>query len=216
MDALARFVLDTRHHDMLAIVKGARNGLVYGAKIRFPHALVMSFLFRSGRYDVPTGRPPHKRSRADLSPRPVTATAAACCSFKDHAKFILTATRQHSFNLGKFVFIWKTLMLLQRRIEGKEKSHHAFVAGVIGGYIVFGPYNNINYQVRRLIYEWLDRARILTDADDLPASLPWRARLCCTSFRAFSSAWRASRPTRTASPRRRRRIRSLPRWSGAW
>jgi peroxisomal membrane protein 4 len=34
---------------LLAIVKGFRNGAVYGAKIRFPHALVMTFLFRGGR-----------------------------------------------------------------------------------------------------------------------------------------------------------------------
>lgn len=32
--------------DLLTIVKGFRNGLVYGAKIRLPHALVMTFLFR--------------------------------------------------------------------------------------------------------------------------------------------------------------------------
>ena len=37
-------------HDLLAIVKGFRNGLVYGAKVRFPHALVMTFLFQSGSY----------------------------------------------------------------------------------------------------------------------------------------------------------------------
>jgi hypothetical protein len=35
-------------HEYLAIVKGARNGLVYGAKVRFPHALVMSVLFGRG------------------------------------------------------------------------------------------------------------------------------------------------------------------------
>ncbi|KAG5275133.1 hypothetical protein AALO_G00143950 [Alosa alosa] len=32
----------------LAVVKGFRNGAVYGAKIRAPHALVMTFLFRNG------------------------------------------------------------------------------------------------------------------------------------------------------------------------
>lgn len=37
-------------HDLMAIVKGFRNGLVYGAKVRFPHALVMTFLFQSGSY----------------------------------------------------------------------------------------------------------------------------------------------------------------------
>jgi hypothetical protein len=34
----------------LAILKGARNGLVYGVKIRFPHALIMSILFGRGEY----------------------------------------------------------------------------------------------------------------------------------------------------------------------
>ena len=36
------------YHDYLAILKGARNGLVYGVKIRFPHALIMSILFGRG------------------------------------------------------------------------------------------------------------------------------------------------------------------------
>jgi hypothetical protein len=35
--------------DMLAVLRGLRNGVVYGAKVRFPHALVMTFLFQSGR-----------------------------------------------------------------------------------------------------------------------------------------------------------------------
>ncbi|KAJ8400574.1 hypothetical protein AAFF_G00393430 [Aldrovandia affinis] len=33
---------------VLAVIKGFRNGAVYGAKIRAPHALVMTFLFKSG------------------------------------------------------------------------------------------------------------------------------------------------------------------------
>jgi peroxisomal membrane protein 4 len=33
---------------LLSIVRGLRNGIVYGAKIRFPHAFVMTFLFRDG------------------------------------------------------------------------------------------------------------------------------------------------------------------------
>lgn len=32
----------------LSVLKGLRNGIVYGAKVRFPHALVMTFLFKSG------------------------------------------------------------------------------------------------------------------------------------------------------------------------
>lgn len=38
--AIERVVLDPKYHDLLAIVKGARNGAVYGTKVRFPHALV--------------------------------------------------------------------------------------------------------------------------------------------------------------------------------
>ncbi|XP_059589233.1 peroxisomal membrane protein 4 isoform X2 [Alligator mississippiensis] len=38
-----------RYHAALAALKGFRNGAVYGAKIRAPHALVMTFLFKSGR-----------------------------------------------------------------------------------------------------------------------------------------------------------------------
>ncbi|XP_041275102.1 peroxisomal membrane protein 4 isoform X4 [Onychostruthus taczanowskii] len=37
-----------RYHAALAVIKGFRNGAVYGAKIRAPHALVMTFLFKSG------------------------------------------------------------------------------------------------------------------------------------------------------------------------
>ena len=33
---------------LLSILRGFRQGVVYGAKIRFPHALVMTALFRSG------------------------------------------------------------------------------------------------------------------------------------------------------------------------
>jgi peroxisomal membrane protein 4 len=44
-----RFLTSGQHHDLLAIIKGFRNGAVYGAKIRFPHALVMTLLFRDGR-----------------------------------------------------------------------------------------------------------------------------------------------------------------------
>ncbi|TRY58616.1 hypothetical protein DNTS_007616 [Danionella cerebrum] len=37
-----------KYKTALAVVKGFRNGAVYGAKIRAPHALVMTFLFRNG------------------------------------------------------------------------------------------------------------------------------------------------------------------------
>jgi hypothetical protein len=39
-NALTRFILDPKNHDLLTLVKGVRNGIVYGTKVRFPHALV--------------------------------------------------------------------------------------------------------------------------------------------------------------------------------
>lgn len=39
---------DPAFHDFFAILKGARNGLVYGVKVRFPHALIMAILFGRG------------------------------------------------------------------------------------------------------------------------------------------------------------------------
>jgi len=38
--SLTRIILDPKYHDVISLVKGIRNGLVYGTKVRFPHALV--------------------------------------------------------------------------------------------------------------------------------------------------------------------------------
>lgn len=46
--AVNELLRNRRYHAALAVIKGFRNGAVYGAKIRAPHALVMTFLFRSG------------------------------------------------------------------------------------------------------------------------------------------------------------------------
>lgn len=46
--SLESLIHDPSLHDYLAILKGARNGFVYGVKIRFPHALLMAILFGRG------------------------------------------------------------------------------------------------------------------------------------------------------------------------
>ena len=69
--SIEQIINDPRYHDFFSLVKTARNGAVYGTKVRFPHALVlvyalndhydrneanvkfynrMIFLFRSGTY----------------------------------------------------------------------------------------------------------------------------------------------------------------------
>ncbi|PFH49230.1 hypothetical protein AMATHDRAFT_48911 [Amanita thiersii Skay4041] len=120
-------------HDYIAILKGARNGFVYGVKVRFPHALVMSTLF--GRGD-----------------------------WKQRLRTIYKATRQHALNLAKFVTIYKTFLLIQKKFNGgKERSVDTFVAGLLGGYLVFGERNAVNeqivlYVVSRVVASFLPRA----------------------------------------------------------
>ncbi|XP_032897708.1 peroxisomal membrane protein 4 [Amblyraja radiata] len=46
--ALNLLLRQRRLHGALAAVKGFRNGVVYGAKIRAPHALVMTLLYKKG------------------------------------------------------------------------------------------------------------------------------------------------------------------------
>lgn len=115
---LTRFALDPKNHDFLSVLKGARNGLVYGAKIRAPHALVMVFLFGSGT--------PMEKLRK-----------------------ILTATRQHSMRLGAFVAIYKSLVLAQRKWlhGGKEDTLDTFIAGLVGGWYMFGERTPVNEQI---------------------------------------------------------------------
>ena len=51
---------------------------------------------------------------------------------------IFKATRLHAFNLAKFALLYKSSMLAMRNVNGKEQSAHPFLAGLFGGYWVFG------------------------------------------------------------------------------
>ncbi|KAJ5097623.1 hypothetical protein N7456_008344 [Penicillium angulare] len=99
LDAL---VLKPELAPFLSLLKGARNGIVYGSKVRFPHALV----------------------------------------FREKAKLVLNATRQHARNLSTFAIVYKASMIILRNINpsgaGKEGRYDSFVAGLLGGYTVFG------------------------------------------------------------------------------
>lgn len=46
-------------------------------------------------------------------------------------------------------------MLVQKKLNGgKEASIHPFLAGIVGGYYIFGENNNINQQVRTRTYAY--------------------------------------------------------------
>lgn len=69
--------------------------------------------------------------------------------WKQRAWFVYKATKQHALNLAKFVTIYKTMLLAQKQLGngGKEKSLDTFIAGLVGGWIVFGQRNAVNEQV---------------------------------------------------------------------
>jgi len=61
---------------------------------------------------------------------------------------IFRATKQHALNLAKFVSIYKSIIVLQKKLNGgKERSFDTFVAGLLGGYVVFGDRNAVNEQI---------------------------------------------------------------------
>lgn len=71
---------------------------------------------------------------------------------REKVKLVLKATRQHARNLATFALIWKGVMLALRNINpttgGKEGRYDSFMAGLVGGYVVFGRHKtSITQQV---------------------------------------------------------------------
>jgi len=108
--ALERVILNPKYADYLAVIKAARNGAMYGAKVRFPHALVMIFLFRSGTI----------REKITLILR----------ATKTHAQNLAKYAAIYKL----------TMLLLKHMGSepGKEGPFDTFFAGLLGGYLVFG------------------------------------------------------------------------------
>ncbi|KAL8584828.1 hypothetical protein ACOMHN_037533 [Nucella lapillus] len=103
---------------LLAVIKGFRNGAVYGAKVRFPHALVMTFLFRSG----------------SLQSKAQGILEATVTHSKNLALFVFLY-KSMSSGMGA----------LQSTPEAKHL--HTLLAAFIGGYLIFGKYNKVNEQI---------------------------------------------------------------------
>lgn len=115
--------------ELLAILRGIRNGSFYGTKVRAPHAMVMIFLFQKG-------------------------------SLRQKLRGVVRLTFEHSKNLALFVGVYKAVLLVLRTHQqqalgqhvtagvGKPGAHwHAAVAGGIGGYLVWGRYSSVNFQI---------------------------------------------------------------------
>ncbi|OJJ88805.1 Tim17/Tim22/Tim23/Pmp24 family protein [Aspergillus glaucus CBS 516.65] len=108
---LDAIVLDRDLAPLLSLLKGVRNGVVYGSKVRFPHALVMIFLFRSGTL----------REKAKLVLKATQTHARNLATFALIYKSSMLALRN-----------------LNTSSAGKENRYDSFFAGLLGGYAVFG------------------------------------------------------------------------------
>ena len=99
-------------------LRSLRNGLELGARIRATHCIVMTLLYR--------------RDKPLLK----------------NAQFILSATKEHSLNLGAFAFLFKiTRYVLTRKLNVPE-GKASFVAGLVVGYLVWGRSKTpINLQI---------------------------------------------------------------------
>ena len=82
---------------------------------------------------------------------------------------IYKATRQHARNLATFAFIFKaTCFALRTGNNGKERSADTFLAGLLGGYYVFGrSKSSVNQQI--VIYV---AARVMLAAASLAIQPP--------------------------------------------
>ncbi|GAA5917398.1 hypothetical protein JCM6882_000845 [Rhodosporidiobolus microsporus] len=131
--ALDRVVTNPAFHDVLAILKGARNGLVYGAKVRAPHALVMTLIFHSGSWQQRLRYVYRATKQHSLNLARFVAIYKTC------------------------LLVQKTLA------GGKVRQLDPFFAGLVGGWAVFGERNAVNeqivlYVVSRVITSFLPRA----------------------------------------------------------
>ncbi|TLS28124.1 hypothetical protein PpBr36_00131 [Pyricularia pennisetigena] len=125
--SLERVILDPRYHDLLAVVKGARNGAVYGTKVRFPHALVLReklwLVFRATRT--------HARNLAKF----VTIYKFTCFLLKHYGP---TPGKEGEFSVGLDVLPPGVPVERPSLTNQPAGPYDTFVAGMLGGYLVFG------------------------------------------------------------------------------
>ncbi|KIV85369.1 hypothetical protein, variant [Exophiala sideris] len=157
-ESIEQVILNPDLQPLLAIVKAARNGAVYGAKVRFPHALVMVFMFRSGTL----------REKVRLV---LKAT-------RQHA-------RNLAFFAVVYKSTMLLLRLLNPTNPGKEGPYDTFFAGLAGGYTVFGRGSSGGVNQQIVIYVFarviLALARLSLEPPALTSSTPtptlWTQRL---------------------------------------
>jgi peroxisomal membrane protein 4 len=73
-----------------------------------------------------------------FSNKPYVSRCPADSRWPAKIRNIFDATKTHALNLAKFVTIYKLVLLVQKRINGKERDLDSLFAGGLGGWWVFG------------------------------------------------------------------------------
>lgn len=170
---LEEIIMSPSLHPLLCILKSARNGAVYGTKVRFPHALVMVFLFRSGTL----------REKLKLVFKATRAHATNLASFATIYKSCMLILR-----------------ILNPIKPGKEGPYDTFLSGLVGGYYVFGRgkagKSSVNQQIVIYVFArvMLALAKLSVESPQMTATTPtptfWTQKLDEeTKRRIRENAW---------------------------
>jgi len=111
---------------ILSVIRGFRNGIITGARIRIPYLLqaaVYAVIFDQGR-------------------------------IFDKIKFVLKQLFIHGKNLGLFVAIYKSICCILRNF-GISGGVESWIAGLVGGYWAFGDSKGISGAVNNQIVLYL-------------------------------------------------------------
>merc|ERR1712137_61420 len=150
---------------VLSVLRGLRNGIMCGARIRLPYviqAIIYAIIFRD----------------------PGTT---------NKLRFVLKQMFHHGRNLGLFVFTYKTICFVLRNF-GIRGGIECWIAGFIGGYWAFGESKGISGAVNNQIVLYLfargieGMAKSFVDRGILPPALDIRSPGGFRIFAGFSLA----------------------------
>jgi hypothetical protein len=174
-------VVGVLEKEIRAVLSACWGGARYGAKIRAPHALVMTVLFRNDLSSMDKVRnvlklaAEHAGNLASFAAVYKTLLVALKWASK-HLRLAAASAGEHSATTP----LWRSLgravasllidgpiihlpdprsvgestpeNLHRIRTEGAPPGHpenvyHSFVAGAVGGYLIWGRYSSVNYQI---------------------------------------------------------------------
>mmetsp|Transcript_26215 Transcript_26215/g.26644 ORF Transcript_26215/g.26644 Transcript_26215/m.26644 type:complete len:248 (-) Transcript_26215:440-1183(-) len=157
--------------ELSAIVSALIGGAKYGVKIRLPHAVIMTCLFRKDLSSKEKIRTIVKLVFEHASNLAVFAFIykIVLATLKFSSRYFLREGQQHqqrrlcpdtmmdkSKSLGRILMalivngplsLTKTISTKTIEVGQPERPYHSLLAGATGGYFVWGRYSSVNHQI---------------------------------------------------------------------